>query len=391
MLRYNLVTFLYFGVASILSTFYFPFLSQDVGLSLGEVSKAIAFGALFSLASQPYLSHLFAKSRNKKRFMIVYFGLLAIVNVAMLFVDEQRIYLFAILYGCLALPLIGTYEIYIEKISSARGYMYSKIRKWGSIGLGSVTLVGGSLIALAGFELLHAISLVFLAACAWIVYRKFETVEDSAERPKMNYRKALADKRVLVLFAMSFLGLGSYIGVDFAFSSYLTELTGSVTTSNQIFSVSTGVKVFLEFVTFTLLGLYFNRVDVKKAFVCVFVFSGLRFLFLSTGELPLVVLGDQFHGLAFPLFLVTVFRYLRSLVPDELVPSCYGIVSMLVFGVSNLAYPPLFAAIQNYGGYGAMYTTNFALSVAVIAIGIFGLPPGKRSRFVESSGETASG
>lgn len=115
MLRYNLVTFLYFGVASILSTFYFPFLSQDVGLNLGEVSKVIAFGALFSLATQPYLSHLFAKSRNKKGFMLVYFGLLASVNVAMLFVDQQRIYLFAVLYGCLALPLIGTYEIYIEK------------------------------------------------------------------------------------------------------------------------------------------------------------------------------------------------------------------------------------------------------------------------------------
>lgn len=375
---YRIATFLYFGVASILSSFYFPFLAQEIGLTLGQVSKVIAFGALFSIVSQPYLSHLFAKVRNKKNFMLTYFGLLAVVNAGFLLVDESWIYPFAVLYGCLALPLIGTYEIYIEKISAIKGYGYSQIRKWGSIGLGSIALIGGSLISLAGFTLLHCVSLAFLAICAWIVYRSFDDIIVSEAAKKLVYKQAFSNKHVIVIFVMSFLGLGSYIGVDFAFSSYLTELTGDVATSNQIFSISTGTKVLLEFVTFTFMGAYLKNVDMKKAFVAVFIFTGLRFLLFATGQLPLVVLGDQFHGVAFSLFLVTVFRYLRSLVADDLVPSCYGIVSMLIFGISNFVYPPLFAMIQSYTSYSWMYGANFLLSLITVAIGLLLLPGGRR-------------
>lgn len=372
--QYNLVTFLYFGVASVLSTFYYPFLTQGIGLSLDQVSKVVAFGALFSIVSQPYLSHMFAKSHNKKAFMLMYLSLLAIVNIAIFLVNQSWIYLFAVLYGIIALPLIGTYEIYIEKISAVKGFEYSKVRKWGSIGLGSIAFIGGSVIALAGFPLLHGLSLVFLALCAWIIYRYFDAIEAQEQRKKPQYRKAFSNKHVLVIFVMSFLGLGSYIGIDFAFSPYLTSLTGDATFSNQIFSISTGVKVFLEFATFTVLGVYFKTYNVKKALILVFVLTGIRFLCISSGILPIVVIGDQFHGIAFPLFLVTVFKYLRQLVSEDLVPSCYGIVSMLIFGISNFMYPPLFASIQSSAGYSVMYGVNVALSIVTILIGALMLP-----------------
>lgn len=381
--RYNLVTFLYFGVASVLSTFYYPFLTQDIGLSLNQVSRVVAFGAMFSIVSQPYLSHTFAKFRNKKAFILIYLSLLAVVNIAMFSLDQTWIYLFAVLYGCIALPLIGTYEIYIEKISAVKGFEYSRVRKWGSIGLGSIALIGGSVIAVAGFPLLHGLSLVFLVLCVWIIYRYFDPIEEQEKRKKLQYRKALSNKHVLVIFVMSFLGLGSYIGIDFAFSPYLTSLTGDATVSNQIFSVSTGVKVFLEFATFTALGLYFKTYNVKKALILVFVFTGVRFLCISTGILPIVIIGDQFHGIAFPLFLVTVFKYLRQLVSEELVPSCYGIVSMLIFGISNFVYPPLFAGIQSSSGYSVMYGVNVVLSVVTVLIGCFMLPKMRMNKLEE--------
>lgn len=51
--QYKTVTFLYFGTAGIISTFYYMFLQQKVGLNLGMIGKVTAFGAVFSLASQP--------------------------------------------------------------------------------------------------------------------------------------------------------------------------------------------------------------------------------------------------------------------------------------------------------------------------------------------------
>ncbi|MNO54371.1 galactoside permease [compost metagenome] len=170
------------------------------------------------------------------------------------------------------------------------------------------------------------------------------------------------------------MGLGSYIGIDFAFSPYLTSLTGDTTLSNQIFSISTGFKVFLEFATFTVLGVYFKSYDVKKALILVFMITAIRFLCISSGMLPIVVFGDQLHGIAFPLFLVTVFKYLRQWVSEDLVPSCYGIVSMLIFGISNFVYPPLFASIQSSAGYTVMYGINVVLSMLTILIGVLMLP-----------------
>lgn len=62
---YSMTTFLTFGVFSILTTFYFPYLNQEIGLSLGEVGRVVSIGALFTLVAQPILSNRFSKVKNK--------------------------------------------------------------------------------------------------------------------------------------------------------------------------------------------------------------------------------------------------------------------------------------------------------------------------------------
>ena len=53
---YGITTFLIFGVFSILTTFYFPYLNQEIGLSLSEVGRVVSVGALFTLFSPLILS-----------------------------------------------------------------------------------------------------------------------------------------------------------------------------------------------------------------------------------------------------------------------------------------------------------------------------------------------
>lgn len=374
---YNIATYLYFGVAGVLCTFYYPYLNQQVNLSLLEVSRVISFGALFSLISQPFLGYRFTKSKNKKQFMLIYLSLILIVNLFLVVVKKNFIYLFAISYGLIILPLLGIYEIYIEKISVQQNFQYSKVRKWGSIGLGSITFLSGAIIYNFGFKALHLLSIIMLILCMIIIFKAFATLNLSQHKEKLNYGKVLKNKTIIIIFLMSFLGLGSYVGIDFAYSPYLTDITKDASVSNQIYSVSTGVKVFLEFVTFTIAGIYLEKVNLKKIFITIFIFTALRFLMLSTGILPIIILGDQLHGIAFPLFLAFVFKYLRSEVEEELVPACYSIVSMLVFGVSNFVFPTLFGAIQNKFGYSLMYLFCSSLSVLSILIGVIFLPKPK--------------
>ena len=153
--QYRTVTFLYFGTAGIISTFYYMFLQREVGLNLGMIGRVTAFGAVFSLASQPALGCLFSGTRKKKRFIRLYFlGLMAVLG-AMTVVTERTVFLFAVLYGCLAIPMIGTYEILV-------GVKYIK-----------------------------------------------------------------------PLYLVCFLGMGSYVGSDFAFSPYLTQLCENAETAGR--------------------------------------------------------------------------------------------------------------------------------------------------------------
>ena len=69
---YGITTFLTFGVFSILTTFYFPYLNQEIGLTLSEVGRIVSIGALFTLVSQPILSNRFSKSHNKNKFILFY-------------------------------------------------------------------------------------------------------------------------------------------------------------------------------------------------------------------------------------------------------------------------------------------------------------------------------
>ena len=51
---YSLATYINYGVFSIVTTFYVPYLNQVVGLSLSEVGKVVSIGALFAIFSQQF-------------------------------------------------------------------------------------------------------------------------------------------------------------------------------------------------------------------------------------------------------------------------------------------------------------------------------------------------
>ncbi len=300
--QYRTVTFLYFGTAGIISTFYYMFLQREVGLNLGMIGRVTAFGAVFSLISQPALGCLFSGTRKKKRFIRLYFlGLMAVLG-AMTVVTERTVFLFAVLYGCLAIPMIGTYEILV-------GVKYIK-----------------------------------------------------------------------PLYLVCFLGMGSYVGSDFAFSPYLTQLCENAETAGRSFGVSTGGKIFLEFVFFMFVCRAVKQFRAKWMLLSVFLFSFLRFACIATGILPVVILGDLLHCIVFPVFLTVIFEYLKQIVDDSLTAGCYSVISMLMFGLSNLVFPPLLSAAAEKAGFGIMYLSDCALAAAAFMIGACFLPDRDRNR-----------
>ena len=344
------------------------------------IGKVTAFGAAFSLASQPVLGCMFSRLRKKKRFIMLYFlGLLAVL-AAMTAVTADTVFFFAVLYGCLAIPMIGTYEIYLEAVCRQEQMGYARVRKWGSVGMGAVTVCGGYMISGLSFTAFHVFGMLLLLLCLGIVRKAFAEPRCCCGGQQVSFRKLAGAKYIKTLYLVCFLGMGSYVGSDFAYSAYLTQVCRDTVTAGQIFGVGTGSKIFLEFVFFMFVCKIVKKYRAKWMLLSVFVFSFMRFACIATGILPVVILGDLLHGVVFPVFLTVIFEYLAQIVDDSLTAGCYSVISMLMFGLSNLVFPPLLSVIAERMGFSVMYLADCALAAAAFVIGGCFLPDSGRNK-----------
>jgi OHS family lactose permease-like MFS transporter len=375
---YSLSTFIHYGVTSIVTTFYVPYLNQYVGLSLSEVSKVVSIGALFAILSQQFLVGRFSSSLSKKKFMITHLcGLISMI-VFLMFVNKNMIYFYAILYG-LIIQTVGTiYDVYIEGLCVKQKMEYSQIRKWGSIGFGVIVLFSGTIISEYGFRTMHILGIIMACMVVFIIILKFRNIEAKEQKNTIKLSYILKNKNSIILGFTSILIIGVYNAIEFAYSTYLIEITGNTALANSIYSKSIFFRVFIEFIAFMLVGRFFRGKNPKKYLIVAFLISAIRILLFSTGYVPLIVLGDQMHGLMYACYLTFLFKYIREVVKDELVAGTYAFVTVLGSAGANFVYPQIFSMIQGRFGYTIMYIIGFSIILFSSLIAAKILPDSKQ-------------
>ena len=375
---YSLATYINYGVLSILTTFYVPYLNQVIGLSLSEVGKVVSIGALFAIFSQSILVNRLSRSRNKKKFIIIHLVAVILMIVLLMYINKNTVYFFAILYG-LIIQTIGTvYEIYVEGLCVIQKMEYSQIRKWGSIGFGCIVLLNGFIIPRYGFRAIHLIGIVMISIVIFIIAMKFKNIEPRNRRNTTKLIDILKNKNALILGGINILAIGTYTAIEFAYSSYLVEIVGNADLANSIYSKSIGMRVFIEFLSFMFVGQFFRKGSPKKYLIVSFSIAAMRILLFSTSYVPLVVLGDQLHGIMYACYLTFLFKYIREIVDDELVAGTFSFVSVLGSAGANFIYPQMFSAIQGKFGYTVMYLVGFSIIVIALLIAIKILPEKKQ-------------
>ena len=356
---YSLATFIHYGVISIVTTFYVPYLNQNIGLSLSEVSKVVSIGALFAILSQQFLVGKFSISESKKKFIIIHLCGLICMIIFLMFVSGNTIYFFAVLYG-LIIQTVGTmYDVYIEGLCVRQKMEYSQIRKWGSIGFGVIVLLSGTIISEYGFRAIHILGIVMAFIVIFIIITKFKNIESKSQSNKAKLSYILKNKNSIILGFTSILIIGVYNAIEFVYSTYLIEITGSATLANSIYSKSIFFRVFIEFISFMLVGRFLSNKNPKKYLIIAFLIAAARILLFSTGYIPLIVLGDQLHGLMYACYLTFLFKYIRQVVKDELVAGTYAFVTVLGSAGANFIYPQIFSMIQAKFGYTTLYLMGF--------------------------------
>lgn len=375
---YSLSTFIHYGVTSIVTTFYVPYLNQYFGLSLSEVSKVVSIGALFAILSQQFLVGKFSSSGSKKKFMITHLcGLISMI-VFLMFVNKNMIYYYAVLYG-LIIQTVGTiYDVYIEGLCVKQKMEYSQIRKWGSIGFGVIVLFSGAIISEYGFRIMHLLGIIMACIVVLIIILKFRNIESKEQKNTIKLSYILKNKNSIILGFTSILIIGVYNAIEFAYSTYLIEITGNTALANSIYSKSIFFRVFIEFISFMLVGRFFRGKNPKTYLIVAFLISAIRILLFSTGYVPLIVLGDQMHGLMYACYLTFLFKYIREVVKDELVAGTYAFVTVLGSAGANFVYPQIFSIIQGKFGYTIMYLIGFTIILISSLIAAKILPDSKQ-------------
>lgn len=376
--NYSLATFIHYGVISIVTTFYVPYLNQAVGLSLSEVSKVVSIGALFAILSQQFLVGKFSAGESRKKFIIIHLSGLIFMIIFLMFVSGNSIYLFAVLYG-LIIQTVGTiYDVYIEGLCVKQKMEYSQIRKWGSIGFGVIVLLSGTIISEYGFRGIHILGIIMAFIVVFIIITKFKNIESKSQKNKIRLSYILKNKNSIILGFTSILIIGVYNAIEFAYSTYLIEITGNTTLANSIYSKSIFFRVFVEFISFMLVGRFLSNKNPKKYLIIAFLIAAARILLFSTGYIPLIVLGDQLHGLMYACYLTFLFKYIREVVKDELVAGTYAFVTVIGSAGANFVYPQIFSTIQGKFGYTTMYLMGFFVILISTLISAKILPSSKK-------------
>jgi OHS family lactose permease-like MFS transporter len=358
---YSLTTYINYGVMSIVTTFYVPYLNQVIGLSLSEVGKIVSIGALFAILSQQLWVDKFSTSGNKKIFIIIHLCTLIGMIVFLMFISKAIIYLFAILYG-LIIQTVGTmYEVYVEGLCVKQRVEYSQIRKWGSIGFGCIVLLSGIIISKYGFRAIHVLGVIMTGIVIFIIAVKFKNIESKTEKKSMKLSNIIKNKNSIILGVTSILVLGVYNGIEFAYSTYLIEITGNADLANSIYSKSIFSRVVVEFLSFMFIGKFLRNKNPKKYLIIAYLIATIRILLFSTAYVPLVVLGDQLHGLMYGCYLTFLFKYIREIVDDELVAGTYSFVTVISSAGASFIYPQMLSAIQGRFGYEVMYLVGFSI------------------------------
>lgn len=379
---YNTSTFLIFGFFSIITTFYFPYLNQSVGLSLKEVGQVVSLGALFTIIAQPTITKIFSKSKNKNNFIILYLISIFIAIVALMMIDKKTAIFYAPFYGLILGSVAGVFEIYIEELSTSHGYEFSDIRKWGSIGYAFVVFIGGFIINKLGYGAIHILALMLVLLIILIIWKKFDSPkllnDYEVKNKNFDFMEFIKNRNIILLIIVISLGIGSYMGLDFAYSSYLSSILGDIDKANNIYSMSISFRVVVEFFSFMIVSKYANKLKSKNCLIAALAIASIKVLMFSTGNIVLIVLGDQLHGVMYGIYLTFLFKYLREIVEDKLVAITFSILSVLSTGGANFIYPAIYSQLQIKHGYFSIYLCGFGFIIISILVLIFGLPKEKK-------------
>ncbi len=227
-------------------------------------------------------------------------------------IDFRVMLVISILYGIFYSPIISFLEAITMEILGPGKKKYGKIRVWGSIGFIIFTMSIGRLIDIYTIGII--ISLILAGSLLQAIF-SFKIPATGGKSKTISFRISVLLKFRLIIFLIcAFLMLfshGTYYGF---FSIHLENLGYGKTFIGGAWALASIAEILVMIKSDAI----FKRVSFEKTLLFSFFVAAVRWLILSSGNSPLIILFSQIlHAITYGAFHIASILYIDTLVPSQ--------------------------------------------------------------------------
>ncbi len=247
-------------------------------------------------------------------------------------VDFRVMLVISILYGIFYSPIISFLEAITMEILGHGKNKYGKIRVWGSIGFIVITVGIGRLMDIYSIGII--ISLILAGSLFQAVF-SFKIPVTEVKAKSFSFRIHMLPKfRLTIFLVCGFLMLfshGTYYGF---FSIHLENLGYGKTFIGSAWALASIAEILVMIKS----DVIFRRVSLEKTLLFSFFVAAVRWLILSSGDSPFIILFSQIlHAITYGAFHIASILYIDKLVPSQAKTFGQGVNNAVSYGLGITA------------------------------------------------------
>ena len=238
-------------------------------------------------------------------------------------------------YSVLWNGVLSVYDAHVLERLGADSGRYGLLRLWGSVGFIAVAVLAGPGLEAVGLDKLPVV-LAVLVALTWASLLGLEQgAARPVARPAGTLRPLLADRRVLVFLATSFLMVASHGAYYNFFSIFLEQLGYGRTAIGLLWAWA----VIAEIGVFLMARRLLERFSLRSLTVVALVATSLRWTALALwADLPSVVFASQtLHMASFGLFHLCSVAIAARLFPRQAASLGQALHGSVGFGLGGMS------------------------------------------------------
>ena len=325
--KLNVYYFLYLGGLGAYYTFLSVYLERELGYSGTQIGLVLAIAPIIAFFSSPIFGLI--TDLYKKPKIVIQFILLvgSVILLSTYFLAGTAAVYLIFAFEFFKAPIMPLSDSYTIKLGKLKGFYYSPVRTWGSLGyiVGSLTI---------GYLVSEDIGLMFIFAgiiyfVSLLVFNRVEKVEyaeehGSLKRDFFNLIKRVDFLLLLIILASTYAlsnAMNNYNGIR------ILELGGSY----QQIGYSTLSLAFFELIILSQNHKLLKRFGIIKLFTVATLALALRWLlYFFTTNVWIYLISTSLHGISFALVFPAALTYITKYFP--------GKVNATAFSLANSSY-----------------------------------------------------